>query len=153
MKREFSAGGVIFHRITEPKAKQSTPSKNFRILLIKDSYGRWGLPKGHIGDTVKGETSEQAALRECAEETGIPPSDLKIVEKLDDVKYFFQLKGEKIFKSVQFFLIESSSAKLKPQDEEIKGAEWFDPDEAVEKIEYKNSKDVVKRAVAKARTL
>lgn len=144
--REISAGGVVFHKITAAKPQQ------FRILLIKDSYGRWALPKGHIGDTIKGETSEQAALRECSEETGIPAEHLKIIEKLGDIKYFYQLKGERIFKIVQFFLIESSSVELKPQWE-VQAAEWFAPDEAVEKNEYENSTEIIKSAVKKIRVI
>jgi len=142
MKREISAGGVVFHR---------TP-RTFKLLLIKDSYGRWALPKGHIGDTIKDETSEQAALRECSEETGIPLSDLKIIDKLGDIKYFYQLKGERIFKIVRFFLIESASDKLKPCWE-VKAAEWFAADEAVEKNEYANSTDIIKFAIKKIRAL
>ncbi|MBI5061189.1 MAG: NUDIX domain-containing protein [Candidatus Aenigmarchaeota archaeon] len=91
MKTEISAGGVVF--------------RGKKILLIKDSYGRWSLPKGHI---EKGETAEQAALREIKEETGI---DGRIIELLGEIKYFFQLKGEKIFKIAKFFLVEASNDK------------------------------------------
>ena len=136
--REISAGGVVFHR----------SGKAFKILLIKDSYGRWALPKGHIGDTVKGETSEQAALRECSEEAGIPLGDLKLIEKLGDIKYFYQLKGERMFKVVRFFLVESCSAELKPQWE-VKDAQWYAPEEAAEKNEYDNSTEIIKAAIKK----
>jgi len=142
VKREISAGGVVFHRA----------GKAFNILLIKDSYGRWALPKGHIGDTIKDETSEQAALRECSEEAGIPAEHLKIVEKLGDIKYFYQLKGERIFKIVRFFLVESSSSELKPQWE-VQAAEWFAADEAVEKNEYENARDIIKAAISKIRSI
>lgn len=154
VKREISAGGVIFHKITAPAgaAIRAPKGEQFRVLLIKDSYGRWALPKGHIGDTVKGETSEQAALRECSEETGIPLADLKIIEPLGEIKYFYQLKGERIFKIVRFFLIESSSSELKPQWE-VQAAEWFEPAAAIEKNEYANSRDIVKKAVEKVRAL
>ena len=150
MKHEISAGGIIFHRIA---AKQPKQSKSFRILLIKDSYNRWALPKGHVGDEIKGETPEQAALRESSEETGLPLKDLKIIEKLGEVKYIFQLHGQPISKIVHFYLIESASIELKPQEEEVKGAEWFKPDSAVEKIEYNNSKDLMKRAVERIESL
>jgi 8-oxo-dGTP pyrophosphatase MutT (NUDIX family) len=132
-KREFSAGGVIYHR----------HDSKTHVLLIKDSYGRWSLPKGHI---EKGETSEEAALRECSEETGIPLKDLKIVEKLGDIKYAYQLHGKRIFKVVIFFLIESSSTKLSHQWE-VQDARWFSADEAYDAIEYKNTKAVMKKAV------
>ena len=48
-KTEYSAGGVVARRIGD--------SVNF--LLIKDPYGNWGLPKGHL---ESGESSEEACL-------------------------------------------------------------------------------------------
>jgi 8-oxo-dGTP pyrophosphatase MutT (NUDIX family) len=38
------------------------------LLLRGRGHGEWGFPKGHLDP---GETPWQAALRECAEETGI----------------------------------------------------------------------------------
>jgi hypothetical protein len=49
---ELSAGGVICRRT----------NGGIEALLIKDSYGNWGFPKGHV---EPGETLEGAALREC----------------------------------------------------------------------------------------
>lgn len=135
MRKEISAGGVVFKR-----------NHGVKILLIKDSFGRWGLPKGII---EKNETSEEAALREISEEVGL--KDLDIKEKLGEVKYFYKLKGETIFKIVIFFLIESKSEKTKISWE-IKDAKWFSPEEAIKTIEYKNTKGIVKKAIEKIRS-
>ena len=130
MHREISAGGIVWN------------SKTNKILLIKDSYGRWGLPKGFI---EKDETSEQAAIREVQEETGL--KNLKILEKLGEIKYYYQLKGEKIFKIVIFFFMETRDEELK-HEWEVKEAQWFESDEALEKIEYENSKSLIAKAIS-----
>lgn len=129
MRREISAGGVVYN------------TKTKKLLLIKDSYGRWSLPKGLID---KGETVEQAALREVEEETGL--KNLKIIKKLGSIKYIYTLKGQKIFKIVTFFLMETDRIRLKPQWE-IQGAKWFKPKEALEKIGYANSKSILRAAL------
>ena len=133
MHREISAGGIVWN------------SKTNKILLIKDSYGRWALPKGFI---EKDETSEQAAIREVQEETGL--KNLKILEKLGEIKYYYQLKGEKIFKIVIFFLMETEDIELK-HEWEVKEAQWLEPQEALEKLEYENSKSLLSKAIEKLR--
>ena len=55
---ETTAGGVIYRYVGEEP----------HILLIKDGYRHWGLPKGHLEN---GETPGAAALREAREETGL----------------------------------------------------------------------------------
>ncbi len=52
------AGGVVFN----PKNE---------VLLIRDCQGYWCFPKGHVDP---GEISEQTAIREILEETGIASS-------------------------------------------------------------------------------
>ena len=133
MKREISAGGIVWNSVTK------------KFLLIKDSYDRWALPKGVIEE---GETSEGAAIREVQEETGL--QNVKIIEKLGEIKYFYQLKGEKIFKIVIFFLMETQDEEL-TYEWEIKEAKWFEPKEALEKIEYENSKNLISKAIEKLR--
>jgi 8-oxo-dGTP pyrophosphatase MutT (NUDIX family) len=149
MKRELSSGGVVFRR----------EGSSIKVLLIKDSYDRWALPKGLVEE---GETNEQAALREIQEETGL--KNLEIVEYLGEVRYFYRLKKtkegedgkqlssfykedyENISKTVKFFLVETKDSEVRISWE-IKGAQWFSPEEALKKIEYKNTKEVMGRAV------
>lgn len=55
-----AAAGVILRR--------STASGNRWLLLRARKHGEWGFPKGHQDP---GESLEDTALRECAEECGI----------------------------------------------------------------------------------
>ncbi len=113
------------------------------VLLIKDSYGRWTWAKGHI---ERGETPEEAAVREISEETGL--KELKILEELGKQEYFFTLKGEKIFKTVHVFLVQASGdEKLDIQTSEIQDGKWYGPEEALEKIEYKDSAPLLEKGI------
>lgn len=134
---EISAGGIVYKR----------QKGEVKILLIKDSYGRWALPKGKI---EKKEKPEEAALREIKEETGI--GALKIKEGLGQIRYFYQLEGQRFFKIVYNFLIETEEEKLKPCWE-IQDARWFSPEEALNKIAYKNTKEILKKAIDKLKLI
>lgn len=72
------------------------------------------LPKGHI---EKGETPEQAALREVEEETGI--HKLHIVRELPSTWHCYRLGEEWRLKRTLWYLMESEAAMpFKPQTEE-----------------------------------
>ena len=68
--------------------------------------GVWALPKGLIDP---GESPEQTALREVAEETGARG---RSAGKLGDVKYVYTWAGERIFKVVSFYLVRYSAGRL-----------------------------------------
>jgi len=132
-KREFSAGGIVVRK----------RARGFEILLIKDSYGRWAWPKGHINGA---ERSQDAALREISEEVGL--KDLSILGKAGQSNYFFRLKGDLIFKTVVFFLVQANAdEKLKPQKDEIADARWFKAEEALKTVEYKGAKEMLEKAI------
>jgi len=132
-ERQFAAGGVVIKKEEE----------KIHVLLVKDSYGHWTWPKGHI---EKGETAEKAAMREISEETGL--EETCIVEKLGEQEYYFTLKGKKIFKTVYIFLLEADPhEKLIVQKAEIREARWFPPEEALETIEYKGSKALLEKGI------
>lgn len=132
-KREFSAGGIVFR-----KKNGAT-----EVLLIKDSYERWSWPKGKID---KSERSVDAAVREIKEEVGL--NNIRVLGKIGRSNYFFRLKGELIFKTVFFFLVEANSEeKLKVQKSEIEDARWFKPKEALDSVKYKGAKELLEKAI------
>jgi 8-oxo-dGTP pyrophosphatase MutT (NUDIX family) len=139
-KHETSAGGVVF-RVVE-----GAP----RYLLIRDSYGHWGFPKGHV---ERGERSDTAALREVMEETGIRSAS--IAGSIEKIEWFFRFRGALIHKRCEFYLMETSVGDTKPQRSEgITACKWATLDEALELIEYENARSVLKRAddMARARS-
>ncbi|MBI4033051.1 MAG: NUDIX domain-containing protein [Candidatus Blackburnbacteria bacterium] len=104
IKREFSAGGAVFRRRVPRASRVALVPRVAEIewLLINPAgTNRWQLPKGHI---EKGEKGEDAAVREVFEETG---AKVKVLGKVDKIQYFYVLEGERIFKNVTFFLMES----------------------------------------------
>ncbi|MEK7379665.1 MAG: NUDIX domain-containing protein [Gemmatimonadota bacterium] len=87
--REVSAGGVVFRRVAE----------GLRFLIIRDSYAKWGLPKGHLEN---GETPAAAALRETEEEVGL--TGLVMHGPIRMVDWRFRAKGGRyIHKFCQLF--------------------------------------------------
>lgn len=132
-RREVSAGGVVVRR---------APDGSVRYLLIRDGYGHWGLPKGHLED---GETAEQAALRETSEETGL--ESLQSHGPVATIDWYFRLRGRLIHKFCHFFLLESPHGQPVPQqDEGISECQWFGLDEALERVDYANAREVLRRA-------
>lgn len=133
MRREFSAGGIVF--------------KDGKVLLIKNSSmtdpnkSYWGFPKGHIEN---GQSSKETALREVEEETG---AKAEILDKVGDSKYVFPYEGEKIFKVVVFYLMRYLSGEINPQQSEIQEVRWFDPDEALEILSFSTDKTHLKKAM------
>ena len=72
--------------------------KNNELLFIR-SMGKWDLPKGKI---EKGESLEQAALREVEEETGL--KELILEEFLNNTFHIYtERNGEKILKTTYWF--------------------------------------------------
>src|SRR5262245_65359899 len=120
MRREFSAGGVLVRR----------EDGHWLMAAIRPAGKAdvWALPKGRIDE---GETGEQTALREVAEETGARGRSLG---KLGDVRYWFHWQGERVFKVVSFFLLLHEDGELGDLSEEfrheIDEVSWLPLDEA-----------------------
>jgi 8-oxo-dGTP pyrophosphatase MutT (NUDIX family) len=102
------------------------------------------LPKGHIDP---GETPEEAATREVREETGV---EGQLVDKLGDVRYWYQRDGQRVLKVVSFFLFRYRSGSVRDyQREEVDGAEWIPLEEAPRLLAYRGEKDMAKAALSK----
>jgi 8-oxo-dGTP pyrophosphatase MutT (NUDIX family) len=114
-----------------------------RILLISTQDGRrWQLPKGHI---ERGESPEQAAVREVREETGVTG---RVVASLPGVEYWFVEKGSRrVHKRVEYFLLTYVSGDAADFDaHEVSGAEWFSWDEGIARLSFENERRVVEQA-------
>ena len=137
---EVSAGGLVIDH----------SGKNG--LLIgridhKDSSGQrilWSLPKGHIED---GETPEQAALREVAEETGIESA---IERSLGVIDFWFMAGGKRIHKTVHHYLFRETGGKLAAQESEVDEVGWFPLSEIIERLAYPDEKKLIARTDASA---
>jgi 8-oxo-dGTP pyrophosphatase MutT (NUDIX family) len=124
--------------------------EGLQFALIK-ANGRWALPKGNI---ERDETPELTALREIAEETGLPIDRLRIVSQLPPVDYAFRWQGALVFKTVHNYLVQLvGDAPFKPQLSEIEAAEWFEPADARRTISFKNSRETLETAIAQAEAL
>jgi ADP-ribose pyrophosphatase len=114
--KQISAGGVVFRR---------NEKGQLQIQLIQDRYGKVSLPKGKM---EPGETVEQTALREIAEETGL---EGVIVAPIDQIKYQYQhTEFGTVDKEVHYYLVEAVGGTHQAQIEEIRGVDWFEPLEA-----------------------
>jgi 8-oxo-dGTP pyrophosphatase MutT (NUDIX family) len=111
-------------------------------LLIKDPYGNWGLPKGHLEGA---EGPEQAGLRETSEETGL--RNLTLGPKLRTIDWYFRLRGRLIHKYCTFYLMASEEGDPVPQAEEgISDCRWTPLLEAIDAVDYENAREVVRDA-------
>jgi len=135
VKQAQSAGGVVFRRV----------GADVEILLLKHEGGKWMLPKGTI---EAGETPEAVALREVREETGL--SNVRVVGDLGQERYSFFWRTEDTFynKTVRYFLLEfQGGEEAAPQREEgFVEADWVALDDALARIKYKETREIVKRA-------
>ena len=135
VKQARSAGGVVFRR----------DDGDARVLLLKHTSGKWMLPKGTI---ESGETPEEVALREVREETGL--SKVRVVADLGEERYYFFWRSEDAYydKTVRYFLLEFLGGE-EPAPQAAEGfvaCEWVVLDEAMERIKYKETREVVRRA-------
>lgn len=136
MKLIEAGGGVLF------RIKNYNPE----ILLIK-RHGLWDLPKGK---KEKGESIEQCAVREVAEETATPLP--LIVSFLQETRHTYLMDGAEVIKHTSWFamILKSQEVSLAPQEEEgITEVKWVEARKAVTMVGYKNLSYVIEQFLAK----
>ena len=132
---EVSAGGLVV---------DTTGTMGLLIgrYDLKDASGKrvlWSLPKGHIEE---GETPEEAAIREVAEETGINSS---ITKSLGVIDFWFMAGGKRIHKTVHHFMFTEIGGTLLAQESEVDEVSWFPLSEIVERLAYPDEKKLIAR--------
>jgi 8-oxo-dGTP pyrophosphatase MutT (NUDIX family) len=132
--RATSAGGVVV------SPERERPS----LVVGMRRRGRdgvtWTLPKG---TPDPGESTEQTALREVAEETGL---EVRIVAPLPSIEYAFVQDGTRIEKTVHYFLMEPTGGDLSHHDAEFERVRWVPFDEAGELLSFPTERELVATA-------
>ena len=118
--QQFSAGGLVV-------------DEQGNVLLIRARNLRnqpvWTLPKGTL---QAGETSADAALREVREETGYA---CEVVRDLGPVTYWFHRDGQRIKKTVHWYLMRPLE-KVGEHDQEVDEVLWADRFDAAARLRY-----------------
>lgn len=133
---EVSAGGLVIDRTgVEPQAA---------LIGRTDRRGRllWSLPKGHI---ETGETAQEAAVREVAEETGIRG---RVVAPLGTISFWFVIEDRRVHKTVHHHLLLAESGALSAEDEEVSEVAWVRLDELAGRLAYADERRLVERVPA-----
>lgn len=129
--QQTSAGGAAF--------------RDGRVVIVSvNPSRRWQLPKGLID---KGESAEQAAVREVREEAGI---DTRVVAPIETIEfwYFSGSGSERVryHKFVHFFLLEYLHGSVADHDHEIAEAIWVTPEQAIQMLAFDSERGVVEKA-------
>jgi 8-oxo-dGTP pyrophosphatase MutT (NUDIX family) len=131
-RNEHSSGGAVI---------DMRDGKPFVAMIATRGRSRWGLPKGAVS---QGETSEQAALREVKEETGL---DAEVIGLLDTIEYFFRAGDTLIKKSVDFYLMHHLGGTLAPQLSEVDDVEWVPLSEGIERASFESERKLLSSAM------
>lgn len=110
--------------------------ENEKVLLIKQTKGHWGLPKGHVEE---GETEHETAIREVKEETNY---DVEIVNEKRFVERY--IIDNKIDKEVVYFIAKKIGGEAEKQESEVTDIKWCSFDEAIETVTFDNLKQLLK---------
>jgi 8-oxo-dGTP diphosphatase len=126
LKTILAAGGVLW--------REASASREVALIYRDRWGGEWSLPKGKL---EKGESFEEAALREVLEETGCLA---EIEDFLSAVDY--RVKGKP--KVVLFYRMRLVEERPFEPSAEIQALEWLAPDAAQTLLPHKKEREVVR---------
>jgi ADP-ribose pyrophosphatase YjhB (NUDIX family) len=131
---ETSAGGLVLDL--------SGPVPLGALIGRTNRRGRllWSLPKGHL---EAGETLEQAAVREVAEETGIAG---EILAELGVIDFWFVAEGRRIHKTVHHFLLKAVGGQLSDADIEVTEVAWVPLPRIADRLAYSDERALLEQA-------
>ena len=141
---ETSAGGLVVDGLDDPRGS------HFAALIGRiDRRGRmlWSLPKGHI---ELGETAEQTAIREVAEETGIRGD---VLAALGSIDYWFVTEGRRVHKTVHHYLLRFRGGELSDHDMEVNEVAWVPLEELPSRLAYADERRLAEVAGELIQTL
>ena len=137
-KQIVAAGGII----TDSGVTSGVfrPDASLRVVVIhRARYDDWGFPKGKAD---AGETTEQTALREVREETGL---ECRILTKIAESRYNVPKgRGELRSKLVHYYLLTPVGGTLAPIDSEVDEVVWLDTKQALDRLHYEVDRDLLR---------
>lgn len=131
------------HGDPEVRAAGGVVVSDGRIAVVhRPAYDDWSLPKGKLDP---GETFEEAALREVAEETGLR---CRLITELESIVYPDH-RGRT--KRVRYWWMSPEDPvavdefRFEPNDE-VDDLRWLTPEEAGRLLTYEHDRELVARA-------
>jgi 8-oxo-dGTP pyrophosphatase MutT (NUDIX family) len=132
-----SAGGIVI------RYEEGVPQLVVGSRRREPDGVTWTLPKG---TPQAGETVQQTALREVAEETGLR---VRITKPFDSIEYWFVQRGTRIHKTVHYFLMEPIGGDLAGHDHEFDQVRWLALRDAPGVLTFETERALVARALAR----
>ena len=112
-----------------------------KYLLLQYDAGHWDFVKGNV---ELNESEKDTVIRELQEETGIV--EARFLDGFrEKIEYFYRRQGTTIHKEVIFFLIETHTETVTLSFEHV-GYAWLSYQDAMERLTFKNAKDVLRKA-------
>lgn len=144
-RHDVSAGVIVFHR-----AEQGC-----RFLLVLSRLTKrplWEFPKGGVDE---GESLAEAAMRELREETGLRPSDVRLIpdfERREEYRFTTADGDERLLirKEVTYYLAETSRTDVRIAEAEASEYAWLDRTEALRKLRYPGRRALLEAAARAA---
>ena len=127
VRMEVSAGAFILRDI----------DGELKVALAQHRHSEkvWGIPKGHV---EPGETIEQAALREIAEETGL--FNVTLIRYLGSIlRESVKENGDIVQKTIHYYLAYASDDHQQPSeptDNKFTAVGWFPAQQAIQLLPY-----------------
>ncbi len=126
---ERAAGFVLFRTMHQDRQY---------LLLRHRSDGHWAFPKGRL---ERGEDELKAAMREILEETSIDRLQ-QLSGFRETSKYHFQRNGQRIAKTVAYYLAETTQSDVSLSTEHT-DFQWLEFKDAVAALTYDESRRVL----------
>jgi 8-oxo-dGTP pyrophosphatase MutT (NUDIX family) len=136
-KTATSAGGIVIQHV------ESGPQLVLGRRLREREGESWTLPKGTPNN---GETTEETALREVREETGLR---VRIVGPLGSIEYTFVQRGSRIRKTVHYFIMQPTGGCFDDHDHEFEEVRWVSFDDAARMLTFDTEKALVALAAVR----
>lgn len=134
----WAAGGVVWRR---------AGGRVEVVVVARPDEGLWALPKGkpHAGESV-----EETALREVAEETGLDVTidgDGGAGGRIGSISYRYGIERH-VRKEVHHYLMRARGGDVSRHDAEHDVVGWYDIHEAAKRMTFSNERAIVERAGA-----